>query len=224
MFYAIAIAALMFLAYWTWGMRKMVRMNADPLQQHLAHLLIKAGNGKDEELLALIGEHRWNQLQTADHVSHALTLAEKLFPSDESSRAREYARTLRSRHHLSQKHIHSETYRQRTQDHLYEPGASTHTQNVSPSTNHPSQNYPASIKPIDNSARAEAPKQPIQQRFGFRVNEFVVYPAHGVGQILAIEEQEIAGAKLELFVINFVKDKMTLRVPARKIANVGCVK
>jgi CarD family transcriptional regulator len=42
-----------------------------------------------------------------------------------------------------------------------------------------------------------------------------------VGQILAIEEQEIAGAKLELFVINFIKDKMTLRVPTAKVANVG---
>ena len=49
----------------------------------------------------------------------------------------------------------------------------------------------------------------------------MVYPAHGVGQILAIEEQEIAGAKLELFVINFMKDKMTLRVPTAKVANVG---
>ena len=59
------------------------------------------------------------------------------------------------------------------------------------------------------------------QRQGFKTNEFVVYPAHGVGQILAIEEQEIAGAKLELFVINFMKDKMTLRVPTAKVANVG---
>ena len=59
------------------------------------------------------------------------------------------------------------------------------------------------------------------QRQGFKTNEFVVYPAHGVGQILAIEEQEVAGAKLELFVINFVKDKMTLRVPTAKIASVG---
>ena len=56
------------------------------------------------------------------------------------------------------------------------------------------------------------------QRQGFKTNEFIVYPAHGVGQILAIEEQEVAGAKLELFVINFVKDKMTLRVPTAKIA------
>src|SRR5579859_442441 len=59
------------------------------------------------------------------------------------------------------------------------------------------------------------------QRSGFKTGEFIVYPAHGVGQILAIEEQEVAGCKLELFVINFVKDKMTLRVPTAKIAAVG---
>ena len=59
------------------------------------------------------------------------------------------------------------------------------------------------------------------QRQGFKTNEFIVYPAHGVGQIVAIEEQEIAGAKLELFVISFNKDKMTLRVPTAKIASVG---
>lgn len=69
--------------------------------------------------------------------------------------------------------------------------------------------------------RVDEPKKVLTQRQGFRTNEFVVYPAHGVGQILAIEEQEIAGAKLELFVINFMKDKMTLRVPTAKIANVG---
>src|SRR5438270_1581732 len=59
------------------------------------------------------------------------------------------------------------------------------------------------------------------QRQGFKTNEFIVYPAHGVGQTVAIEEQEVAGAKLELFVINFVKDKMTLRVPTAKIVSVG---
>ncbi len=69
--------------------------------------------------------------------------------------------------------------------------------------------------------RVEEPKKVLTQRQGFKTNEFVVYPAHGVGQILAIEEQEIAGAKLELFVINFIKDKMTLRVPTAKVANVG---
>ena len=58
-------------------------------------------------------------------------------------------------------------------------------------------------------------------KHGFKLNEFVVYPAHGVGQIVAMEEQEVAGFKLELFVINFVKDKMTLRVPTSKVAGVG---
>src|SRR5579885_2061331 len=64
-------------------------------------------------------------------------------------------------------------------------------------------------------------KKKPQQRHGFRTNEYIVYPAHGVGRIVSIEEQEIAGAKLELFVINFEKDKMTLRVPTSKLAAVG---
>jgi CarD family transcriptional regulator len=76
-------------------------------------------------------------------------------------------------------------------------------------------------KPAAIAPRVEEPKKVLTQRQGFKTHEFVVYPAHGVGQILAIEEQEIAGAKLELFVINFMKDKMTLRVPTAKVANVG---
>jgi CarD family transcriptional regulator len=55
----------------------------------------------------------------------------------------------------------------------------------------------------------------------FRANDYVVYPAHGVGRILTIEEQEIAGTRLELFVISFEKDKMTLRVPTAKASSVG---
>ncbi|WP_407186779.1 CarD family transcriptional regulator [Bradyrhizobium centrosematis] len=82
---------------------------------------------------------------------------------------------------------------------------------------------PVAAKPAAKPAAAPKveEKKVVTQRQGFKANEFVVYPAHGVGQILAIEEQEIAGAKLELFVINFIKDKMTLRVPTAKVANVG---
>ena len=79
----------------------------------------------------------------------------------------------------------------------------------------------AAVKPVVAAPKIEEPKKVVTQRQGFKANEFVVYPAHGVGQILAIEEQEIAGARLELFVINFMKDKMTLRVPTAKVANVG---
>tara|TARA_A100001011_G_scaffold320635_1_gene341291 strand:+ start:92 stop:601 length:510 start_codon:yes stop_codon:yes gene_type:complete len=59
------------------------------------------------------------------------------------------------------------------------------------------------------------------KRNDFRPNDFVVYPAHGVGQIVSIEEQEIAGITLELFVVSFEKDKMTLRVPTHKAIEIG---
>ena len=59
------------------------------------------------------------------------------------------------------------------------------------------------------------------QRQGFKTNEYIVYPAHGVGQIVAIEEQEVAGHKLELFVIDFEKDKMRLKVPVAKASSIG---
>jgi CarD family transcriptional regulator len=60
-----------------------------------------------------------------------------------------------------------------------------------------------------------------QQRLGFKTGESIIYPAHGLGKIVSIEEQEIAGFKLELFVVSFAKEKMTLRVPTAKIAQVG---
>jgi CarD family transcriptional regulator len=79
-------------------------------------------------------------------------------------------------------------------------------------------------KPVEAHPIAKKPVEPAKksnQRHGFRTHEFIVYPAHGVGQIVAIEEQEVAGYKLELFVISFAKDKMTLRVPTMKVASVG---
>ena len=71
------------------------------------------------------------------------------------------------------------------------------------------------------AAAAAATKKPVNTRHGFKTNEFIVYPAHGVGRIVGIEEQEIAGMALELFVITFEKDKMTLRVPTGKLQSVG---
>ena len=65
------------------------------------------------------------------------------------------------------------------------------------------------------------PKKPVNQRHGFKIGELIVYPAHGVGQIVGIEEQEIAGMSLELFVIQIEKDKLTLRVPTAKLEQAG---
>ncbi|WP_298848811.1 CarD family transcriptional regulator [uncultured Ruegeria sp.] len=59
------------------------------------------------------------------------------------------------------------------------------------------------------------------KKLEFRPNDYVVYPAHGVGQIISIEEQDVAGFSLELFVISFEKDKMTLRVPTNKVTESG---
>jgi CarD family transcriptional regulator len=74
--------------------------------------------------------------------------------------------------------------------------------------------------PAEEAGAAKPAKAP-GGRQSFKLHEHVVYPAHGVGQIVAIEEQEVAGFKLELFVISFSKDKLTLRVPTSKVAGVG---
>ena len=82
---------------------------------------------------------------------------------------------------------------------------------------------PVPEKPSTPAAEEAGPKaaKAVGQRQGFKTGEFIVYPAHGVGQIVAVEEQEVAGFRLELFVITFVKDKMTLRVPTAKVVGVG---
>ncbi len=55
----------------------------------------------------------------------------------------------------------------------------------------------------------------------FNAGEYVVYPTHGVGKVADVTKQNIAGSELELLVVNFDKDKMTLRIPTSKISNVG---
>ena len=55
----------------------------------------------------------------------------------------------------------------------------------------------------------------------FKIGDFVVYPSHGVGQIIDEEIQNIAGFELKMYVITFDKDKMTLKVPKNKIESTG---
>jgi RNA polymerase-interacting CarD/CdnL/TRCF family regulator len=55
----------------------------------------------------------------------------------------------------------------------------------------------------------------------FVVGDYVVYPKHGVGRVIELQQQEIAGMKLELYVLRFEKEKMTLRVPTNKVESVG---
>jgi CarD family transcriptional regulator len=68
---------------------------------------------------------------------------------------------------------------------------------------------------------AAKPKPSTRGPLPFAVNDYVVYPTHGVGRITSISDQEISGMRLELFVIEFDKDKMVLRVPVSKAATSG---
>ena len=61
----------------------------------------------------------------------------------------------------------------------------------------------------------------VTDKMPFSEGDLVVYPTHGVGKITAIEEQEIAGHTLNVFVVLFDKDRMTLRVPLAKAKNSG---
>ncbi|WP_166204303.1 CarD family transcriptional regulator [Bradyrhizobium septentrionale] len=84
-------------------------------------------------------------------------------------------------------------------------------------SNYSNHTHSASANPVDETTESQS----AEMRFGFKATDLIVYPAHGVGQIVAIEEQTVAGACLEFFVVYFVKSKMTLRVPTRKAASAG---
>ena len=56
---------------------------------------------------------------------------------------------------------------------------------------------------------------------GFNIGDVVSYPSHGIGQVTNIESQILGGTTIELFVIQFEKDKMSLRIPVKKAESVG---
>jgi CarD family transcriptional regulator len=78
---------------------------------------------------------------------------------------------------------------------------------------------PVAAKPAP--AAAPVASTPVVRKLMFKVNELVVYPAHGVGKISQIEEQEIAGAKLELYIVDFEKEKLRLKVPTSRAEQKG---
>jgi CarD family transcriptional regulator len=120
------------------------------------------------------------------------------------------------------------------------PGSSAETQAVADEAVRPSVSRPPALKVVEGSV-AEAPKAAVQPPLlkqppkpmplkvvegsaegpGFEVDDHVVYPTHGVGKITAIETQEIAGHILKVFVVQFEKDRMTLRVPVGKVRAAG---
>ncbi len=71
------------------------------------------------------------------------------------------------------------------------------------------------------TAAAQREEKKMPEKLAFATGDLVVYPTHGVGKILGIEMQEIAGHSLNVFVVHFDKDRMTLRVPVGKAKNSG---
>ena len=76
-------------------------------------------------------------------------------------------------------------------------------------------------RPAKAAAAAKRKKRAPRRVNGFAVGDHVVYPAHGVGRITAIDEQAIADQTIQMFVVAFEKDKMTLMVPTDKVESAG---
>lgn len=86
----------------------------------------------------------------------------------------------------------------------------------------------ASTKVVSNSSTkrnvntgAKSPKKVTKKKLAFSKGDYVVYPTHGVGKVTGIEKSLIAGFNLQLFVILFESEKMTLRVPVEKVTESG---
>ena len=79
-------------------------------------------------------------------------------------------------------------------------------------------------KPSKKESKSVTTKSKVSQaklKDGFLPDQYVVYPSHGVGKVIEIEKREIAGQLLEMYVIEFEKEKMTQRVPIGKIKENG---
>jgi len=75
----------------------------------------------------------------------------------------------------------------------------------------------AADPPFENMERL----QMAVKALSFDVGDYVVYPKHGVGRVIELQSQQIAGMELELYVLRFEKERMTLRVPTNKAESVG---
>jgi CarD family transcriptional regulator len=74
---------------------------------------------------------------------------------------------------------------------------------------------------MESMAEKEKTKPRAKKKLAFAANDYVVYPTHGVGRVVDVVTEEIAGFELQLFVINFAAEKMTLRVPVGKADDSG---
>ncbi len=95
------------------------------------------------------------------------------------------------------------------------------TKKSSPKKAAPKKTAPKKAAPKKAAAKKVVEKKVISKKEEFLPEQYVVYPSHGIGQILEIEKKEIAGQMLTMYVIEFEKEKMILRVPIEKTKEIG---
>ena len=71
------------------------------------------------------------------------------------------------------------------------------------------------------TAKKPAAKKTAKKKLSFKVGQHIVYPAHGVGVVVGIEQEVIAGFDIEVYIVKFEQEKMTLRVPTIKADTSG---
>ncbi len=69
--------------------------------------------------------------------------------------------------------------------------------------------------------RASMSNKTANDNRSFKKGDFIVYPAHGVGRVVGVEKDAVAGFEIEVYVVSFEQDKMVLRVPTAKADTSG---
>jgi len=105
------------------------------------------------------------------------------------------------------------------------------TKKSAPKKSAPKKSAPKKSAPKKSALKKSSPKKAVTKKVvekkviskkeEFLPEQYVVYPSHGIGQILEIEKKEIAGQMLTMYVIEFEKEKMILRVPIEKTKEIG---
>ena len=74
---------------------------------------------------------------------------------------------------------------------------------------------------MDKNKKEQGKAKKMADNDNFSKGDYVVYPAHGVGQIEGIEKQTISGMEIKLYAVNFEKERMRLKIPMMKAKEAG---
>lgn len=55
----------------------------------------------------------------------------------------------------------------------------------------------------------------------FQVGDLAVYPAHGVGKIIAMETKEVGGSSQQFYIMKIIDNDMTIMIPTCNVRSVG---